>query len=385
MSTTSNAEASGVIHGHRKIKSHLGIRGVAASAVVMYHLGFVIGFHFDFERRDFIFGRSYLFVDLFFILSGFIISYANKADRLTPLKSGEASGFFKNRFARIYPLHFVCLYAIVLYSLAGSIAGFARDKQAFAAYWPADHIISLIAQTALVQSIGPPSWIDWNVPSWSISAEVFSYIAFVILVNIRSRNIYLQIFLLIILPLGFYAYVLEAGSSLDIIVGIAPLRCLAGFSLGMLAFYFRDRLERFPDLVINVLQAVSVAVVFADLALNWNDLIIIPAFALLVYSTWSDRGLLSRFLSVQPIQYLGEISYSIYLTHVPIIDVLNSINSHVLIYQPLSIEMEHALFMAVVLAVVFYMSRLTYEYIEKGGRDWILKVFPATAQNRAPA
>ncbi len=384
MSKISDADTREIIHGHRKIKSHLGMRGVAASAVVMYHIGFVVGFHFDFERKDFIFGRSYLFVDLFFILSGFIISYANRADRSTAMTSGEAAKFLGNRFARIYPLHFVCLYALVLYNLIISLAGYFKGKQAFADYWPVQHITALIAQTVLVQSAGPSSWIDWNVPSWSISAEIFSYIAFVLLVNLRTRNTPAQMILLVVVPLVFYGYIYGWGKNLDIINGIAPLRCLAGFSLGMLTFYFRGYLDNISRLLLNIMQILGVVVVFFDLAFAWNDLIVIPAFTMLVYCTWSDRGMLSRFLSLQPIQILGEISYSVYLVHVPLIAGVTSISAHVARhFQWIPVAANHAIFICFIFASVYFLSKFTYIYVEQAGRDRVLKILSSTAQKRA--
>ena len=90
----------------RQIHSHAALRGIAAMLVVAYHLQFGGGYRFAFERYTPAFTRSYLFVDLFFILSGFIISYVNDAGRAKGVSLGEMRSFMRARVARLYPLHF---------------------------------------------------------------------------------------------------------------------------------------------------------------------------------------------------------------------------------------------------------------------------------------
>ena len=94
----------------RRFESLDGLRGVAAIAVVLFHIRWsnhVTETHFVRE--------SYLFVDLFFILSGFIITRAY-GDQIRTLH--QASKFLILRFFRLYPLHIAVLLVCVLYEMA---------------------------------------------------------------------------------------------------------------------------------------------------------------------------------------------------------------------------------------------------------------------------
>ncbi|MBO9579439.1 MAG: acyltransferase [Sphingobium sp.] len=90
------------------IKSHASLRGIAALLVVIYHMQFGTDVRLFWEV-DF-FRRGYLWVDLFFILSGFVISYTAK---LGNHRWPEIKAFWQARFARIYPLHFFALTVLV--------------------------------------------------------------------------------------------------------------------------------------------------------------------------------------------------------------------------------------------------------------------------------
>jgi peptidoglycan/LPS O-acetylase OafA/YrhL len=87
-----------------EIRSLTGIRGVAASAVVLYH--------FDLGQPDsgplqHVLHHGYLAVDLFFVLSGFVMALTyGRAFVLQPNIEGFGR-FLENRLARIYPLYLV--------------------------------------------------------------------------------------------------------------------------------------------------------------------------------------------------------------------------------------------------------------------------------------
>src|SRR5919107_5391511 len=74
-SPAAKTEATRDSAGPVQIRAHTGIRGIAALLVVTYHQEFGSGYKLPFELSTNVFRRSYLMVDLFFVLSGFIISY----------------------------------------------------------------------------------------------------------------------------------------------------------------------------------------------------------------------------------------------------------------------------------------------------------------------
>lgn len=89
----------------RHILSHTGLRGVAAILVVLYHAQFGAGHKLALKTTTTFFSRGYLWVDLFFILSGFIISYTNKADHVKSLDLSQCVLFILQGL-RVY-IHYI--------------------------------------------------------------------------------------------------------------------------------------------------------------------------------------------------------------------------------------------------------------------------------------
>ena len=358
----------------RIIESHTGLRGIAALLVVGYHLQFGGGYHLPFEDATAFFERGYLWVDLFFILSGFIISYTAGGDRSQAFTHNETKRFLIARIARVYPLHLFCLGYLVLFSVAQSLIVPLLGAQP-PTIWTSENLVRLVRQLLLLDAWGIGPSIGWNIPSWSISAELFAYLAFPLLVTLhvwRPRSARLG-FLLV--AIGFYAGVAATTGDLDITSGLAPLRCLAGFMLGMLLFYHRDRFLALPDSWLTLLQAASLLLVLAGLMNRWNDVVLIPPFVALVGTSWPDRGLVARLLSLRPIQFLGEISYSVYLNHVCLLQILWFLWARLdkRIDLGLSDAVGRSLWIALAVAVVLLVSTLTYRYVERPAREYLIR------------
>jgi peptidoglycan/LPS O-acetylase OafA/YrhL len=354
----------------RQIRSHTGIRGVAALLVVAYHQEFGPFYKFPFELSSIFFRRCYLMVDLFFVLSGFIISYVYLGGRQRPLSWSETNSFLFARFARIYPLHVVTMTYALVFALASTmlLTAFGHDHGSVSASDLRDWVLQL----ALIQA-WIPQYYAWNIPSWSISAEMFAYLLFPIVAASHAYHRRLLEAVLLAFSIAYYAYVATHGGSLDITAGSAPLRCLAGFGLGMIVYVNRATVTRLSNRVLSFLQVI--AMVWAVLALAYKvaDPLILPAFALVVLTTWPDRGLVSRVLSRQPFEWLGEISYSVYLVHVPVGTTLWLAWAH---FEPklgLTPPITRGIWLTISFAAVLITSSLTYRYIEVPARRWLMR------------
>src|SRR5580658_9758122 len=132
------------------------LRGVAALWVAVFHFAAVIA-RFVSPGHTHLLEKRYLMVDLFFILSGFIISHVHEPDFQKGVGGGNFGRFVVARFARIYPLHFFTLLCLVV--LIAS----------FNAWSPIFDPKAIIANIFLVHSFGLFSIFTWNIPSWSIS------------------------------------------------------------------------------------------------------------------------------------------------------------------------------------------------------------------------
>ncbi len=335
---------------------------MAALCVVAYHLQYGIDAHLAFEDATTFFRRGYLFVDLFFILSGFIISYVNRGDRTATVPAAEYRDFLGRRLIRLYPLLLFTLAFMLAFSIAFSLFCHLTHKPD-AIDWSPTSLIVLLSQVLMLNAWTtlPPGW---NIPTWSISAELFAYLMFPLLVGLHALRPRLALALLAVVAIAFYAVVGTGLASLDILGFPAPFRCLAGFALGMLIYYARAWIAALPVPLLAAAQIVAVAATILCLTIACNDVLIVPAFAVLVATTWTDAGPLPWLIVRRPLLYLGDISYSVYLTHVPVIEALHPFWLQVAKRLPASPAVDRIGWLALCYAGVLLLSHFTYRRIE---------------------
>src|SRR5436190_20816730 len=148
------------------------LRGLCACLVALFH---VQAYSHIYQLT--LLRHSYLFVDFFFVLSGFIIT-ANYRTRL--LKGFSFWNFMLLRFCRVYPLHFAILIAFVglefaRYLFGGLVGGAANDK-----FSGSRSVEAIVTNILLIHSLGVHGTLTWNPPSWSISTEFYTYVIFAI-------------------------------------------------------------------------------------------------------------------------------------------------------------------------------------------------------------
>lgn len=252
-------------------------------------------------------------VDLFFILSGFILSYTY----LESFGTGRFryQSFLTNRLARIYPLHIATLaFTIALVVVAG-LRGITLDGNV--ANWSA-----LPAHLFLVNAWGLAPTASFNHPSWSISAEWFAYLLFplfaAVLWPLRQRPIAAVMLAVIVLAVSYIGFQAVAGFSLaDATFQWGALRIVPTFLLGG-ALYLAFRAGAVDNGKLAAgLAIVAVALMVGLSQLAQPDVLIVGAAGLLVLALAgvdrAGKGLLSHPVMV----WLGEISFATYMIYVP--------------------------------------------------------------------
>lgn len=286
------------------------LRGICACMVVLLH----------FETSGVVSAsqlvrHSYLFVDFFFVLSGFVIaaSYGEK------LRSGfSIRKFMLLRLGRVYPLH----AAILLIFFGYEVLLDALKHDLFGAQWSTGFfsLSSWIASMALSQIFVGPNSLYWNGPSWSIAAEIWTYLIFASLFKASPpvfRLLAAGTAMLCLLYIGLSPGLPQEYR--DLIHDGALARCILGFSLGALAqqLFYRDRrLEQSARWTAIELAALAAAATFI-IVLGGNSLeLAVPfLFAAVVLLFSCEAGAVSRILKTKPFLLLGSISYSIYMVH----------------------------------------------------------------------
>lgn len=296
------------------IKSHHALRGVAAFLVLLYHFRDLtpsIGHAIDGRTAFFSTGR--IWVDFFFILSGFILSHVYGAAMVGagPGPNARATRrFYVARFARIYPLHLVTLLAMIAVELS---AYMFRPDIADAFVSERKDWGSILQHLTLTHSWLNMERLEWNVPSWSISTEAFAYLAFPLLLPIANHGRWIVRAVLPIVAVAIYAHTF---TNFRDIGDQQPLaRCMAGFITGMLLHRLWRGLGPSLASSAGLLQLAATAVALSALHFGWSQAVTVIALALLILTTADDRGPLAHVLASRPLLLLGTLSYSLYMTH----------------------------------------------------------------------
>jgi peptidoglycan/LPS O-acetylase OafA/YrhL len=369
------------------------LRGLAALSVVFYHtnwpnwtssLGYV--------------RNSYLMVDIFFVLSGFVIAYAYGAR----LQTGEQIRHYAwLRFWRLYPVHLVFLLVFLGIEAIKYVAqqryGLLADTPAFGVNGPFAFATNLL----LLHSFNLHPEVTFNYPSWSISAEFYTYFLFAGVVFLAGRSWRLTVAALII-SLFSIAALQGLGGNLEVMTfHWGALRCLSGFFLGVATYSLYLRLNRttFAERNRALIGAAAIVAMLVCVAASMAktrgefDLTIYPVSALviLLIALSASQGP-ARVLNTKPIVWLGTVSYSLYMVHGAVLWFFETaLRAYVrLAHLPVPASGKTALgvppllgnlALLAALAITLGLAHLSYTRIEAPFRDWSRR---AWKQFRAP-
>jgi len=348
------------------------LRGLSALMVVLYHANF----------SPFLYGlpiirHSYLFVDFFFVLSGFIMYY--NYGRLTD--TAAFSEFISMRFFRLYPLHFALL---MIFVGANAVYAFLRGMGHGSPPGSGDSGFDLILNLFLLNGleIRPPSF---NTPSWSISTEFWTYVLFgSVLLGFRNVGKYTMAFIFVCICLAaLYAIYMRYGVITGFTLFLFP-RCIFGFFLGaaMGTLVSPAKLAaaaaagRGPWIAAPLQAFVAVLAVAALTVVGFSPLdVLLPVlFAAVIWTfviwphTWLTRVLLTR-----PLLWLGKHSYSIYMVHFFVLVQISAVLRVIFHIRMVNWRFELAPAVGIALtifsiAIILIAASQTYRFIEDPGR-----------------
>jgi peptidoglycan/LPS O-acetylase OafA/YrhL len=252
------------------------------------------------------FPRGAYAVDFFFVLSGFVLSHA------LINRPASKTGFAFARFARLYPLHLVTLVAML-------------------SFVPLDQYTTktFFLNVAMLQGFGIFPALTWNGPAWSIGVEFFVNVV-VLYPVVRYRAILPASVLaafayaVIVTTWGFgFAY---SDFQLGLrFISAGMLRGIGGILIGYLIYeaylFMRTRVDaRRHMLLATTIEGMGLVAFLFSLWTNSGYWISLPVVlsAMLVLQMSLAPGYISRLLQCAPFPYLGALSYSIYLIHVPL-------------------------------------------------------------------
>ncbi|MCW2225435.1 peptidoglycan/LPS O-acetylase OafA/YrhL [Bradyrhizobium japonicum] len=369
------------------------VRGLAALCVVVHHFVGSDPLAAALPHRAWIdvafFHNSWLFVDLFFVLSGIVISMSYVQSEFSEF---DFRTFTLRRIARIYPLHIVMLFAFLAFRLM-RLTLTELDLLHFSTNETADlqvnNVYSFVANVFLLHAMGVLDYLSWNGPSWSISAEFYTYLVFGAVVVLSQRLGYIK------LVYAFSAVLAVTGAALIIFVlknetldfqTNAFTRCFLGFFVGVLTLRFVSGKGRSVSPFVQsacqigaaVVAIVLVSIVGFDERLSFVAPIVFGALlgSLMAF----PERLLPKLLSVRPLVWLGKRSYSIYMTHALILVLIQYFargvgTGRLQIVDNILPGLAASLLLAVFVVAVLVLSNLTYLWVEMPGSRFVLRLF----------
>ena len=359
-----------------------GFRGLCALLVALYH--FPVRNHL--LGPQFFLPNAQMLMDFFFVLSGFLIccAYGDK------LKTGrDAARFAQARFARLWPLHAAMLAVFVGIETAKAI--FAPHLGLQPPFTGAKSVIGILTNLLLIHSLHVHPFLTWNAPSWTVSVEFFTYLLFAGLVVAWPRRPIL--IGAAMAAVGAFGVVLIA-RSLEANYDWGLFRCFYGFFCGVVTWRIwkaAPEVLKQRRMVATGLEVIATVGVFAYIAIlggppfGYAGPLVFSAF-IWIYAC--EAGAVTQAMRAPPLVRLGEISYSIYLTHFPIIVILtlslrlfehvSGVNFETLgfagidrmsfVYGPSKWVMDGV--MIAYLGLVIAVATQTFKYIEEPGRKF---------------
>lgn len=290
------------------------LRFFLAIGVVFFH--FHLGWVYDDMRVTGLFERGRLGVDVFFVLSGFILTHVYSEP--TGVRPVGYLGFLSARVARVFPVHLLALFFVLAMVLAAEWLGQDYRRHQFT-------VAGFFQTLFLVQAWLPTNKLnEWNGPSWSLSAEWFVYLLFPVfawgVLRLKDRPlvlIALAAALFIALDVLYQAIAGKILPHAEENLGI--LRIIPEFLAGMGLYHLGRRLSP-SRLVARVCALLAVVVFLTAFHFRFDDRVIVALAAPLVLSL----ALLSKAGADGPLKapallFLGEASYALYLLHIPLI------------------------------------------------------------------
>jgi peptidoglycan/LPS O-acetylase OafA/YrhL len=289
-----------------------GIRAVAALWVVGFHMRaqFECWPHLNFLIAP-ILSRGYLGVDLFFILSGFIIHY-NYADKLARFRISAICEFLWMRLARLWPVHAFLLVLFAFLIWGQRLHGIQPGHPEL--YTAPDFLWNLL----LVQSWAVPLKVSWNVPAWAISCLWLAYLVFPFLVVSRlcafSVRLSAVMAVLALVATALVCQIMHPPGATYGMVRVAG-EFLAGCALCHI--FQTGVINRLPWHYIVPLTIVAILASFYLVlpVCGLEGYCCIPLLGIIVLGLAYHRGFVSRLCSSKVFLFGGCLSYSIYMVH----------------------------------------------------------------------
>lgn len=346
-----------------------------------------------------LFSNSAIFVDLFFVLSGFVIFKGYAQDICDQTVRFKQFAFL--RLMRLYPVHFSILMVWLAYVGAKT---FVSSRFGIGDPQGTDTPFVLFFENLfLINSFGISGRLNWNYPTWSVSAELFAYLTFFVFLTVcrNSRDR--------VPPVMTWALCVSVASYLALyLVGLSKefsdlvyrhsdfgfLRGTAGFFAGVaLAQFDPGRFVKrgsFSKDTLTELLLVAAALCLISISKDSFalQLATVMIFVTVIgYFSGRSQGVISLFLNSRIMQGFGRVSYSFYLWHILVYLLVTDVFQFIfgIGTNADGFVAGSALWFAVgaSLLITYVLSFISYRLIEEPARRWSKNLVKARSRTRS--
>lgn len=374
-----------------EIRALLGARALPPLLLVLYHYHEAHGYQ-HVPLFDVFVAKGYLWVEFFFALSGFVLTYSYAANRQL-----NHFSFLKARLARLYPLHLatllVMLAMVMFFRWLAAMGGYTSIYD-LPAYHPYTSFWSFIGNLLLVQAWHLFPRLSWNGVSWFLSVLWFICLVFPLYLWI-ARGRWWRGVLLIFAGFALLWWLIHwFHAGLDITYDYGIVRGLADFAVGVgLAALYRA-LKPFGDALAahwhSLAQAIVLAAfLYAIYHTGWShtprDYWVVPPLMALLFVLAFDRGAVAWVLQRPLFRLLGEWSFAIYMGQTTFLQLLRVFEQRVYPNPgPSWGETIHILEPAALLICCIAWGAALYYCVERPASEWLKRHWlnnrPATAK-----
>lgn len=336
------------------------MRGIAILLVVLGHVGNMIGeqayAYFPSFLQQFIY-NGHLGVQMFFVVSAFtlMMSYENRLGETQATKK-----FFIRRFFRIAPMYYLAIIVTTLQMIDFNFSNFD---------WNTFHKTALVTNALFINALSPSTINNFVIGGWSISVEfIFYFMLPFICMKIKSMNGFITFTLLTLLLSSLLLFLLK-GTAVD---GNEFLRYyffnhLPVFGLGMTAYWINKEGENIVVKPKVLLLLLATIFTYCFVELPYAFLYSLVYFMILMVQSRKEYS----FLSNKVFAEIGKVSFSLYLVHFALMDLIGrwDMLRFIEINNTFSAYGNFILLFIILTAASYLISCLTYKFIEMKGQN----------------
>lgn len=341
-------------HKSLEIKQLTGIRFFAAIWIVIlhYYMFLKVSFFINFKLFVPLIKTGYLALDIFFVLSGYVIFLGYSSKFKSQLKLSNILKYWLYRIIRLYPLYIITLFIILTLYHLGLLTQFVENFGAFT-------IEEFIFCIFLIQSWNILEKWTWNIPSWTVSTEWALYLLSPFFINIIQRlNKYSLIFIILSLILldGALGYFINGFLITDAMQwGI--YRGMIEFCIGAIFYELAKNIN--PSKYFDVIFSISCIAIVALSYFNPNKFLLVILTILSILSLTKANGSVKKFLSLKLINYLGLVAYPLYLLQF----TFQNISNELVMHESFLLKF-HTLFFWITILILILIACIFHTFID---------------------